>query len=180
MADCADHAAYSPECPAFRGLLQWPAKNLNGLAEPTSRVLRRAGGTAGWQGPRARRATAQQHRRRCHRGGMGIRTGSSPPFGPPPPQTECAAAHFPLRVTTHDCASLRIVRVAILGMLRATAHVCTPQKARKRACARKSTQAGNPDGGGVKIHCCVAHLCKMTSRRKCLYNGAKAKMPKFR
>ena len=105
MAGCADHAVYSPECRAFRGLLQWPAKNFNGLAEPTSRVLRRAGGTAGWQGPRARRATAQQHRRRCHRGGMGIRTGSSPPFGQPPPPNRVRSRAFS---TARDYARLRI------------------------------------------------------------------------
>ena len=62
----------------------------------------------------------------------------------PLPQTECAAAHFPLRVTTHNYASLRIVRV--VGMLRAT------HKARKWAGARKSPQVENLDGADVKIH----------------------------
>ena len=32
MAGCADHAVYSPECRAFRGLLQWHAKNLMGCS----------------------------------------------------------------------------------------------------------------------------------------------------
>ena len=167
MAGCADHAAYIPECRAFRGLLQWHATNLMGCSWQS----RPAGCCEGRGVLPAGKGRGHGERPPSSTGGGAIGVEwvlerDYPPLWPaPPPKTECAAAHFPLRVTTHDCASLRIVRVAILGMLRATAHVCTPQKARKRACARKSTQAGNPDGGGVKIHCCVAHLCKTTSRR---------------
>ena len=67
---------------------------------------------------------------------------------PPKKQMRCRA--FPLRMTTHDYASPRIVhvRMRIVGMVCAAPHPCTP-KGRKRAHTmahtRDSTQVHNPE-----------------------------------